>query len=736
MSPLVSTQEALATSAPGAKKKPRIFLLVAITLLAALVGGAGWYYFFGRKPKVALTVGLSAKEGSAPRGLWSTGPNELLLFADGSVQMIDTGERKKRWSVQMPVLKPADPAWQAAVNARFVRLQQWAEELSHKRGRLGSPAEIKAFNTEAAKYHAELTAARTEAANPKGPAQSVPEPPVVAEPKKEEKKSEPPVPALGADRSAVDKLKPVTDTGTQIIHERIKKRAAKLAAWRATLDARKTGAKTAFQKSAVAEEETRFAAEQAEQKKDEEKLQKLEKRQEKPAPAVAAAEPVKAADESDESAGAGEEIAIEKPMMAICSDRLWIVDGQHAVAFDRATGAVKADIRLAGAALRVFSSADAAIVVASAGSDAVQITKLTAAAPQSHYFATGRHEAAFSYDGGSVMPNVQAVRTEFSGAGGSLVRVEIRLKEKSIRTRDAIKPGSEKQLEATAGGSAAHSLDELKSMAALIQNDAARLNGTAVEHLDESTYEVTLSRPFESGAQPWSTTMKGRVQVLSTPTLHLVSAGTKLVAFGGANKPAWEATLGAPLPIHRGDSELENETPWLEAGGKLFLADGAFLSAFDLKSGQPVWRLPSVGIRKIQMDAEGGLYVLSENLSVETLSYVNDASFHDAVPITMSIDSADGKIRWQVEKYQDLWASGKDLYVQREGKNAGDVEAQVFDPSKAVEARVKIYKLSRSSGKPLWEWFQPRRPQAVEVQGKSVALLFVGELQVIRSINW
>ncbi len=733
MSPLVSTQEALATSAAAAKKKPRIPLLVAITLLAALVGGAGWYYFFGRKPKVALTVGLSAKEGSAPRGLWSTGPNELLLFADGSVQMIDTAERKKRWSVQMPVLKPVDPAWQAAVNARFVRLQQWADELSLKRGRLGSPAEIKAFNTEAAKYHTELTAARTEAANPKGPAQPVPEPPVVAEQKKEEKKSEPPAPAFGADRSSVDKLKPVTDTGTQIIQERIKKRTAKLTAWRAALDVKKASAKTAFQKSAVTEEETRFAAEQAEQKKDEEKL---EKRQEKPAPAVAAAEPEKAADESDESAGAGEEIANEKPMMAICSARLWVIDGHHAVAFDRATGAVKADIRLAGAALRVFSNSDAAIVVASAGSDAVQITKLTAAAPQSHYFATGRHEAAFSYDGGSVMPNVQAVRTEFSGAGGSLLRVEIRLKEKSIRTRDAIKPGSEKQLEATAGGSAAHSLDELKSMAALIQNDAARLNGTAVEHLDESTYEVTLSRPFESAAPPWSTTLKGRVQVLSTPTRHLVSAGTKLIAFGGANKPAWEATLGAPLPIHRGDSELENGTPWLEAGGKLFIADGAFLSAFDLKSGQAVWRLPSVGIRKIQVDAEGGLYVLSENLSVETLSYVNDASFHDAVPITMSIDSADGKIRWQVEKYQDLWASGKDVYVQREGKNAGDVEAQVFDPSKAVEARVKIYKLSRSSGKPLWEWFQPRRPHAVQVHGKSVALLFAGELQVIRSINW
>jgi hypothetical protein len=49
---------------------------------------------------------------------------------------------------------------------------------------------------------------------------------------------------------------------------------------------------------------------------------------------------------------------------------------------------------------------------------------------------------------------------------------------------------------------------------------------------------------------------------------------------------------------------------------------------------------------------------------------------------------------------------------------------------------VKICKLSRGSGKPLWDWFQPRRPRAVEVQGKSVALLFGDELQIIRSICW
>ena len=67
----------------------------------------------------------------------------------------------------MPPQPNVDPGWQAAVNARFVKLQQWADELGRKRATLAAPKAIKAFNIEAAKYHAELNAARLEAARPR-----------------------------------------------------------------------------------------------------------------------------------------------------------------------------------------------------------------------------------------------------------------------------------------------------------------------------------------------------------------------------------------------------------------------------------------------------------------------------------------------------------------------------------------------------------------------------------------
>jgi outer membrane protein assembly factor BamB len=182
------------------------------------------------------------------------------------------------------------------------------------------------------------------------------------------------------------------------------------------------------------------------------------------------------------------------------------------------------------------------------------------------------------------------------------------------------------------------------------------------------------------------------------------------------------------------DSDDKETRICLEAGNRLFFADGAFLTAFETATGKVLWRLPSIGIRKLQVDAGGSLYVHSRNLPTEALS---DADFEDLSgeihPLTLKVDPESGKIDWQVEKYEDVWVSGKDIYALREGKRPEDIEEAVFNPGKVVE-RVKLYKLNRSTGEPTWEWFQPRRPRSVHADGKTVGLLFQEELQVLHSI--
>ena len=70
----------------------------------------------------------------------------------------------------------------------------------------------------------------------------------------------------------------------------------------------------------------------------------------------------------------------------------------------------------------------------------------------------------------------------------------------------------------------------------------------------------------------------------------------------------------------------------------------------------------------------------------------------------------------------------------RETRNAEDMVNSVFDSSKAIECRWKLYKLSKRTGEPQWEWFQTRHPLHVESDGRTVGVLFADELQVIKSI--
>ena len=85
-------------AAPAKVTKRNYKGAIILALIVALFAGAGWYYFFGRKPKVAFSIPLETKGGWHPDGLWAVGPKQMALFAGGKVKLVDLGSRKELWS--------------------------------------------------------------------------------------------------------------------------------------------------------------------------------------------------------------------------------------------------------------------------------------------------------------------------------------------------------------------------------------------------------------------------------------------------------------------------------------------------------------------------------------------------------------------------------------------------------------------------------------------------------------
>lgn len=609
---------------------------IGFSLALLLLAGGVWYYTMGRKPKLLISAPIKA--GDADTLVRTIAPNEVLLLVGSKATLYDLTTKAARWSANLgaipaapPAATPApqvakkaastpppqaqekpDPLLAARVKKRFAKLEKWAGELTAKRDRLKTPLQIEAFNVEAAKYHAELVAARAEA-------------------------------GLAAP------------------------------------------ARTAIRQQ------------------DE--------------------------DEDDESRHLN--YVSERIEVAALNTSVWIAQGRRLTGLDRADGRVLKTLTLPGNVAALERGADELFVLAAVGEGRdVQVTRVAPGnTPAQAYTVTlppePREEAW--QEGTPHRPSTPEHRILFGANRSSLLQLDVRLKERKLTERVTI-PGEagsdmEEADKKTTGGFGNDAL----IMAQALSRETEREETGGKEIIDESTYEVTLRRPFSPTLPAPTAQVRGPAALFSTPTLDLVTGGKDLVAFDHSNKKLWQAQLAQPIaPASRDvwadDSESSRAHPCLEAGERLYFFDSAYLSAFARQTGQPAWRLPLKNIHKVQLDAADHLYVSTQPGGLGEF------------PQLFRIEAKTGKVVWKVEKYDDCFVSGKDLYVTRETRNAEDMVNAVFDRSKAPQCRWKLYKLSTRNGDPQWEWFQTRRPTQVEADHKRVSLLFADELQIVTSI--
>ena len=659
------------------KKAPNLVLriFIAATLFGAL-GGMGWWWFFGSKPRLLQSIAVPAANASSAES-WRAGENDVALLAGGKLTILNLKDRQQRWVAALPLRAEVDEELEESLAKRFLKLQRWADELTEKRGKLkGGPA-VKAFNAEASKYAAELAVVRASAFKKTAPSKPVSA--EVAAPKRPH--------ALGEDRSDVDELKTVRREDETMLRARIAKRTTQISVLRASIAALGKPAGNAMKSQQLSEQTGKLKSLERAQKEDEDALV--------PKPVDVA--PV--ASKPAVPAGAAPIVAQSpRPRFAVLGEFFWLAEGARLIGFDRVSGVVKRTIPMPGPVVAMMEGRDSVSFVARVGGSIRHAVSIG---------ADGRTQTVY-------MPYVE----------------EVQVADTLGATGDSATPGDYSDV----FGGASLALASIQTVAK--QNDvqqAAESSATSTVPIGESAeginYRVSISRPFATNVRVWQGVFAGRVQCFSIADISLITGGKKLVVLDSNNVQLWEAVLTAPVLIgDRSQWEEAPAPPCFVAGGRLYFSDRAGLTAFNAVTGEVIWRLSSIGVRKVTMDAEGFLYVQSANFSIDSHSQLASLGVGEQ-PVVMKVNPANGVPVWSREKLTNVWVSGKDVYALG-AKESSSAQENHGLPSGHLPG---ILKLSRGSGKQRWEWTQALAPTHVFPLGKTLAVFYWDGLQLISS---
>jgi outer membrane protein assembly factor BamB len=155
------------------------------------------------------------------------------------------------------------------------------------------------------------------------------------------------------------------------------------------------------------------------------------------------------------------------------------------------------------------------------------------------------------------------------------------------------------------------------------------------------------------------------------------------------------------------------------------------LTSFDAATGEVHWRLTSVGISQVQLDAKKDLYVTSTTASPDTIQFSQQVDFSSkSGPVILKVAGATGKVLWRTEGIGDqCFVSGKYVYISKAAENP------LITPGEDPVFYFDLYRLSPSDGHAMWDYSQSRLPVQVEVQGNQILIHFRGELQVLKFLN-
>jgi hypothetical protein len=257
---------------------------------------------------------------------------------------------------------------------------------------------------------------------------------------------------------------------------------------------------------------------------------------------------------------------------------------------------------------------------------------------------------------------------------------------------------------------------------------------------DESRYLVTVHCP-DNQAPDWIGEVVGPPSLFPLKSVNVVAGGSSLTVLDKANKKLWVGSLTHKVRSSSGmfdeNESRFGEAPCVEHDGRLYICDETMLTAFDLRTGNVFWRLPSVGVAGLIFDEKGMLYINTTTASPDSVKYSRQIDVSQKVSdVIVKVDPKSGRTLWSTQAGGFIsYLSGKFIYVW----SANDADDDKDSPLKLgleTPSYVRIKRLDPGNGKIMWDHYQPRAPLDVKFNENIIQIVFKQELQVLKYLSF
>jgi outer membrane protein assembly factor BamB len=273
-----------------------------------------------------------------------------------------------------------------------------------------------------------------------------------------------------------------------------------------------------------------------------------------------------------------------------------------------------------------------------------------------------------------------------------------------------------------------------------ILNEMQRSRGGDKVTEDLSRYQVSIRRPGSKDG--WSGEVIGPPSLFPLETVNVLTANKLIMVFDKDGKRLWESKLAYNVTRTEGELDPENAPdglgPCVERKGILYVFDEGVLTAFDIKTGNARWRVPSVGITGLFFDDQDMVYVNTTTAGHDSLKYSRQIDISDKTSsVVLKIDTRTGKTMWSEKLYGRIgYLSGPFIYVvQSRQPEEEDPDNPPMETGLESRPFLKIQRINPKNGYPMWEYSQERAPLDVQFDRNTIRLVFRKEVQVLKYMS-